>query len=371
MKRVPLIALMAALSACTFRPDYSGYERCDDAFQCADPQKVCLREERICLPRCGETRPCAPMVDAGGNPDAGPSDAGFDDAGADAGEDAGTSDGGMDAGTPDGGDEDGGVMLEPVLPDAVEQLPYQHTLQVEGGVPPYTFTFVDGMLPKGISFTLGTLSGTPDEAGTATFTIDVRDSAEVPSTDRRAYTLTIEPRLRVASPEKLTNSDGRKYSEPLLAIGGSGAPLLWSVDGGTLPAGLFIDGGVLMSSGNFSGSGTFTLQVDDTGPARQSASRTVTISKGGNITFYLLTAGLPDGRVGTPYSYELRAGSGTPPYGWSVPQGSVLPPGLSVAGNTISGIPTQRGTWTFTIKVDDSNPLLHGSATLNATVTIY
>src|SRR5262245_31559212 len=63
---------------------------------------------------------------------------------------------------------------------------------------------------------------------------------------------------------------------------------------------------------------------------------------------------LPNGVVGSSYSQTLSATGGTPPYSWSLASGS-LPSGLSLSSSgTISGTPTQSGTFNFTVQARDS-----------------
>jgi hypothetical protein len=59
------------------------------------------------------------------------------------------------------------------------------------------------------------------------------------------------------------------------------------------------------------------------------------------------TSSLPPGEVGVPYSAQLTASGGKPPYKWSISAGA-LPPGLTLnsATGVISGIPTQASTTT-------------------------
>ena len=49
-------------------------------------------------------------------------------------------------------------------------------------------------------------------------------------------------------------------------------------------------------------------------------------------------------------------GGGVPPYSWSHVAGT-LPPGLSVQASPgrVKGTPTTAGTFTFTVRVDDSS----------------
>lgn len=68
------------------------------------------------------------------------------------------------------------------------------------------------------------------------------------------------------------------------------------------------------------------------------------------------TASLPDATLGVAYEVVLVAGGGSQPYRWSVDNGS-LPPGLALdpSTGTISGTPSAVGTFSFTVKVADSN----------------
>jgi alpha-tubulin suppressor-like RCC1 family protein len=69
----------------------------------------------------------------------------------------------------------------------------------------------------------------------------------------------------------------------------------------------------------------------------------------------ITTTSLSDGKVGTAYSKTLTATGGSGTYIWTKTSGT-LPTGftLSTAGK-ISGTPTTSGTFTFSVKVTDSN----------------
>jgi hypothetical protein len=68
----------------------------------------------------------------------------------------------------------------------------------------------------------------------------------------------------------------------------------------------------------------------------------------------VVTATLPDGTNGTPYSQSLVATGGTPGYTWTVVSGA-LPTGLNLSlGGLISGTPTVVNTFNFSVRATDS-----------------
>jgi hypothetical protein len=79
------------------------------------------------------------------------------------------------------------------LPQATPGTAYQHTLAARGGVPFYDWQVTGGSLPAGLSldrFT-GAITGTPTAAGTATFTVQLRDYDRLSTPVTRTFTLTV------------------------------------------------------------------------------------------------------------------------------------------------------------------------------------
>ena len=74
-------------------------------------------------------------------------------------------------------------------------------------------------------------------------------------------------------------------------------------------------------------------------------------------TVKISTKALTEAALGKPYSDSLEASGGTGAFTWSVSGGS-LPPGLSLdpASGMISGTPTTRGTFSFTVHLADAGP---------------
>lgn len=69
----------------------------------------------------------------------------------------------------------------------------------------------------------------------------------------------------------------------------------------------------------------------------------------------VLTAILPNGTQGVPYSQNLTAGGGTAPYTWGLATGSSLPQGVALSPlGVLAGTPANSGTFNFTALVTDN-----------------
>ena len=127
-------------------------------------------------------------------------------------------------------------------------------------------------------------------------------------------------------------------------------PFTWMVIG-FLPPGLSFDTNTGTISGTPLTPGTFDFQIRATnagGYAQEPFSITV------NARPVILTGALNSGYEGLSYSQTIQA-SGTTPITFSLASGS-LPPGLSLAGATISGVPdsgTVGNTYTFTTHAEN------------------
>ena len=153
------------------------------------------------------------------------------------------------------------------LPPGEISIPYSKTLSVSGGVAPFTWSRTAGNLPNGITLnsTTGTLSGTPTQFGTFSFTVRVTDGFGSIAT--KALSLLI-----VRTPRIITNNlpDGRvglAYSATLSADRGV-PPFTWSLAAGTLPTGLTLSTlnptqGIIRGTPTAAGRYTFTVRVTD------------------------------------------------------------------------------------------------------------
>jgi putative Ig domain-containing protein len=100
---------------------------------------------------------------------------------------------------------------------------------------------------------------------------------------------------------------------------------------------------------------TFTVQVTDS--AGQSAQQAFSLTINGPTPLVVTTPSncCLAGTVGTSYSVHFFANGGVMPYTWTLVAGQ-FPPGLSLdPSGLLSGTPTTRGTFTFTVQVADQS----------------
>jgi hypothetical protein len=142
---------------------------------------------------------------------------------------------------------------------------------------------------------------------------------------------------------------GAAYAFKLSGSGGTGT-YAWSVGAGALPSGLSLSSrGIISGTPSAAGSQAVTLELADSDADTATVALTLQIAAAPTIT----SGPLPAATVGASYSVQLDAGSGTPPYNWTVLSGP-LPLGLVLLSDgLLSGIPSALGTTVTTIQISD------------------
>ncbi|MDR3001991.1 MAG: Ig domain-containing protein [Fibromonadaceae bacterium] len=210
-----------------------------------------------------------------------------------------------------------------------------------------------GNLPPGLDFeengsNIG-ISGIPTQVGVFPFKVKAENDA---GSDEESFSIEIvATQFPTITTTSLQNGTLGSYypfgNQPHLQSASLSAT--WEVINGKLPPGLSVS-----SDGRISGTpteiGTFTFTVKATNGVGQSDTKQF------SITVRLITTeSLPKGMVGVEYNGSISAGYGYASAAWSVVEGA-LPPGLEISSYgssaTISGTPTQLGTYTFTIKAE-------------------
>ena len=225
------------------------------------------------------------------------------------------------------------------------------------GTAPITLT-LSGYLPSGLTFNSKTnkLEGTPTETCTDREITAV--ATNMGGRTEMAYTLTVQ-----GNPPKITTkslpdaANGTAYSVTLEATGTPS--ITWSADG--LPKGLSIS-----SRGQISGTptegGTFKVKVSAQNNAKTASKNYKLNVKSAPV--FSSSSVLEAGTVGKSYSKKLSA-SGTKTITFSI-SGGTLPPGITLKKDTLKGKPTSAGTYSFTVKAENSV----GSASQTCSLTI-
>ena len=240
---------------------------------------------------------------------------------------------------------------------------YGYTLTASGGTSPLTWSVTSGSPPAGISLSPdGNLSGTPTATGTSSFTVKVTDANGQSATQATSITVAAGVSTTFAAPPAAAVNS--PYSDTLTATGGT-TPYTWSVNAGTLPAGITLSSaGVLSGTPTTTGSYPFTVNVIDANKGVATASITLVVTAALALTF----SAPPSGTVGVAYTDTFTAANGTTPYTFSISAGT-LPAGLTLNASTgvVSGTPTTAGTSSFTVKVTDAK---NSTATFATSIAI-
>ena len=177
-------------------------------------------------------------------------------------------------------------------------------------------------------------------------------------------TVTNQSLLRIVTESPLPNARiGENYAGFIEACCGQGGPIRWSLVSGTVPDGLRFAGDDLglMQTTAVTGvatrvqTTTFTVRARDAAGNTATKTFTLTVDEANPLIINNGTDVLTSGRVGQAYNNGLFPLGGVPPWRWSH-VGGTLPPGLRVQASPgrVLGTPTTAGTFTFTVRVDDS-----------------
>ncbi|MGE0433834.1 MAG: Ig domain-containing protein [Planctomycetota bacterium] len=228
-----------------------------------------------------------------------------------------------------------------------------------GGKPSLTWSITAGSLPPGVTQnpSTGALSGTPTTVNPYNFTVRVTDANG--QFAEKSYTINIYDTPIITSPAAGAlvpeGYVGDPFSLQFNAAGGFPA-YTWSLQTGSLPAGLALNPTTGLVSGNptTTGSSAFTIRVTDTNSDFDQKGYTLQILSLPSIASPAPGA-LPQATRNAPnYSQSFTATGGKASLVWSA---SGLPAGMSInsGSGVLTGTPTASGSFNVTITLTDAN----------------
>jgi uncharacterized protein YhjY with autotransporter beta-barrel domain len=246
------------------------------------------------------------------------------------------------------------------LPGGTLGAPYSAGITpASGGTAPYSYAVTAGALPGGLAVnsSTGAITGSPAALGTFNFSITATDSSTGtgPYTATRAYSIVVIDVPPVANPVSITVPyNAPATNVPLNITGGTAT----SVSGGSATHGTVVAAGTTLTyqpDAGYAGPDSFTYIATNSGGASAPAQVTVTVS---DPVVTISPSGGFAATVAAPYTQTFTFNGGAQP--WSGYQVTNLPAGLSITGTTansvtVSGTPTQAGSFTLNVSATDSS----------------
>jgi VCBS repeat-containing protein len=254
------------------------------------------------------------------------------------------------------------TVTKPATTTGVAGTAFSQTFTQSGAIGGATFTLGSGSLPAGLTLSSsGVLSGTPLQTGSFPITVTVTDSNGCTGTSS-TYTLVISCQtIAVSSPATSTGTILVPFSQTFTQSGAIGTPV-FTLNSGSLPAGLTLSSsGVLSGTPTVTGSFPITVKVTDAnGCTGVTSTYTLVISC---QTITVTSPATASGTVNSPFSQTFTQTGANGGATFSLASGT-LPTGLTLATNgTLSGTPTQTGSFPITVKVTDGNGCTGTSST--------
>ncbi len=238
---------------------------------------------------------------------------------------------------------------------------YTFELSVYGGIPPYKWS-LRGALPAGMNLSEnGIITGTPMAATMQTLTFEVEDTTGAKA-DRPMILRVIQPSdsVRLSAAAFPTGRIGDEYTHTISVEMGTGSsPFDYAVVEGNLPKGLKLENDTIFGVPEEVGNFIFSLRVRDDRGDIDVNRYVLEIDERDGVTF--VSTSLPSGTQGQEYLDENMAAvaikavsrEDMDPLKYSLVEGK-LPNGVMIAEDgSISGTPTRRGIFVFTILAVD------------------
>jgi putative Ig domain-containing protein len=234
---------------------------------------------------------------------------------------------------------------------------------VAGGTPPYTWGLAGGVLPEGLTFRDGVISGTPSRASRSTFMLETRDGRGASAST--TWTLEVTwTALTITPASHFRATVGVPYRQVLTGSGGKPPYRFQLVSDCALPQGLrLLPAGVLAGTPTAApGFYRFEVIMQDAngtpGPPANPKTGTEPYIQQYSLRLQAgrrsKASGLPWAALGKPYRWEFGVCGGRLSFAFTISSGK-LPPGMRLVERTglLTGKPMQPGTFRFTIRTSE------------------
>jgi len=233
---------------------------------------------------------------------------------------------------------------------------YSQTFTTSGGSGSFSYALT-GALPAGITFSGGTLSGTPTAPGSYPITVTAIDTVltgtGAPFSVAQNYTLNVPAPTIVLNPTTLPNPvAGTAYGQTVTATGGA-TPYTFSVTAGALPAGIALaSGGTL--SGTSHAVGTYNITITATDGFGHTGSHAYTVAIAAPALTLTPATGILTAPYGAAYTQAFTTSGGSGSFSYALT--GTLPAGLSfdTSNGTVSGTPIAPGNYPITVTATDT-----------------
>lgn len=231
-----------------------------------------------------------------------------------------------------------------------------------GGTAPYSYAVSSGALPSGLNLNpaTGEISGTPTVLGPFNFTVTATDSSTgtgAPFMVTSSMSITVADSVPVAGNVNATLAYGAPATPVTLVLSG-GAATSVAINSAPANGAATVTGPTSISyqpAAGFAGADSFTYIASNASGDSAPATVSITVS---NPTITVSANGVLSAVAGATYSQTFSWAGGAAPYsGYQV---SNLPAGVSITSSTansvtISGTPTQAGSFTLAASATDSS----------------
>ena len=251
------------------------------------------------------------------------------------------------------------ITTNEFLPDASVGELYTKNLGITGTYP-VTWSLISGTLPSGLNLSAdGIISGIPTDSGISIFTIKVENRAGEDTKSFRMVTYLHDPNVMppvITSSSPLVGTIGSQINYELTAE--SQTHITWEYVEGNLPNGLVFADGAIRGTPTQTGYGFYIVVRATNSVGNISAIIQINIREI-VVLPQIITTSLPMGIIGVQYNETIDEVTGSPYLLWNIEKGN-LPDGLMLVRRgeddkiAIYGVPTKSGTFTFSIRVEET-----------------